>query len=85
MKSNIPKGYRIASMEDYNNFRIVKDTIYYLTNGGGYQFRIRGRLIAGQRVSGITISETESEESYNDNYRKVIIHYIKSQILWIKE
>lgn len=80
----VPKGYKIATMQDYNDRKIVLGTSYYLT-GNSYKFKIRGRLISGQRVGNITIKETESEESYDNNYRKVIIHYIKSGLLWIKE
>jgi hypothetical protein len=72
-------------MQDYHDKKIVLGTYYYLTGGNGYRFKIRGRLIAGSRIEGITIQNTESEDHYDYNYRKVIINYIKRGILWIKD
>lgn len=81
---SVPSGYRIATMDDYYGRKIIQGTEYYLT-GNSHSFTVRPRLILGLVISGIQVKEEESEEDYNDNYRKVILFYINKKILWIKD
>lgn len=82
--SNVPSGFRKATLDDFKKKKIVQGTVYYLTNTA-HRFTIRPRLLLGMRIDGIQITKEESEEDYNDNYRKVILYYIKTNQLWIKE
>ena len=79
----IPSNYRLATMDDYYSRKIVQGTNYYLT-GNSHLFTIRPRLILGLVIDRIAVTKEESEEDYNDNYRKVIMYYINKRILWIK-
>ena len=67
-----PKGYRIATMTDYHDRKITLGTLYWI-NGYPKPDKIRGKL------------KNETEKEWNDNYRNVILFYVKEGKLYIKK
>lgn len=67
-----PKDFELATMQDYNEGRIIVGTEVYLKG-------CKGTIHIRKRLSG------ESKEYYHIEYRMVIKRYIEEERLYIKK
>lgn len=66
-----PKNYRLSTMSDYHDGLIKLGTLYWIQSYKNPD-KIRGKL------------NNETDKEYNDNYRMVILRYVKEGRLYIK-
>ena len=66
VKLKVPIGYRLSTMSDYHDKKIVLGTLYWIQSYKNPD-KIRGKL------------NNETDKEYNDNYRMVILRYVKKE------